>query len=321
MIKTSERLLKLLTLLQSGRSFSAAELAERFELSERSIRNDIERLRELGYPVIAARGRIGGYRLGAGANLPPLQLEDDEAIAIAVGLQSATGSGIAGIDDAALRALTKLQSVLPARLRRRLEAMQGFALRVPGEGAKTSVESERLAILANACRDREVIRVRYQRHDGEVSRRYLEPYRLVSWGQRWYLLAWDESRDDWRTFRVDRFEGVEGVGRRYPERPLPEADITAYISRNVARAGWSQRAVIEIDAPADAVAAVIGPTYGIVESLGASRCRLEAGTDDLRATVVYIGLLGYDFEIIQPPELIDELRAAHALYGRALGRV
>lgn len=319
-MKTPQRLLQMLTLLQSGRRFTAAELAVRFELTERSIRNDMERLRELGYPVIATRGRIGGYRLGSGANLPPLQLDDEEALAIAIGLQTATSSGIAGIDDAALRALTKLQSMLPTRLRRRLEAIQGFALRVPSDRASSNVPSERLAILANACRDFEVVRVRYRNHAGDESRRFLEPHRLISWGQRWYLLAWDEGRDDWRTFRVDRFDQVEGVGRRYRERAMPADDVVAYITRNISRAGSAFRAVIEVDATADVVAETISPMYAVIEPIGDDRCRLDVNTDDLRATLLYVGLLGFPFTIIEPPGLIAELASLEATVRDSLSR-
>lgn len=320
MIRTSERLLKLLALLQSSRGLTAAELSARLEISERSVRNDVERLRTLGYPVQAERGRIGGYRLGAGANLPPLQLDDEEAIAIAIGLASTSTAGIEGIEEASIRALSKLQTVLPTRLRRRLEALQGYALRVPDDEEGPHVDSETVARLANACRDREVLRVRYLSYDGAESRRYLEPHRLVNWGNRWYLLAWDESREDWRTFRVDRFAQIDPVARRFDERPLPERDITQYIAGGVARAGWRYRASFVIEGPAEVVAARIGPVYGLVEQLGPDRCRLETGGDDLAMTAAYIGMLGYDFTFEGPPELADEFRKLTGIYERALAR-
>src|SRR5687768_4750127 len=201
---TSARLLRLLSLLQAPRDWTGAELAERLEVSPRTIRNDVERLRGLGYPVHATRGSIGGYRLAAGATLPPLLLDDEEAVAVAVGLRTAAGGTVAGIEETSVRALAKLEQVLPSRLRHRVNALQSFTVPVPPDRPGPTVDPAVLTVLAAACRDAERLRFDYRGHDGSATVRSVEPHRLVSWGRRWYLVAWDVDRQDWRTFRVDR---------------------------------------------------------------------------------------------------------------------
>ncbi len=190
MAETSKRLLQLLSLLQTTREWSGPELAERLSVSTRTIRHDVERLRSLGYPVDATRGSVGGYRLGAGANLPPLLLEDDEAVAIALSLRTAAGGAVSGLEESALRALTKLQRVLPSRLGRRVDALTAYTVRV-GAGAtqRATVDASALSLLASACRDHERVRFAYADHSGTASKRAVEPHRLVNWGRRWYLLA------------------------------------------------------------------------------------------------------------------------------------
>jgi predicted DNA-binding transcriptional regulator YafY len=306
-----------LALLQVRRTWTGAELAERLQVSGRTVRNDIDRLRELGYPVEATRGGQGGYRLGAGAELPPLLLDDEEAIAVVVALSSAQASGVAGTEEAGARALGKIQQVLPTRLRRRVEALRAFAVRVPHEGAQVDVESETLAQLANACRDHEVLRLSYRRHDGSHTRRMVEPHRLVAWGTRWYLIAWDLDREDWRTWRADRIERLEPTGRLFRERELPDPDITAYVARNVARAGWRYTARIEIEAPAETVRRQIDTNVGEVTPLSADRCLLETGADTLWIIAVWCAALDHDFRVDGPPELIDYLRRLSERYARA----
>ena len=223
MLETSERLLRVLSLLQSPRDFTGPELADRLRVSTRTVRNDIGRLRALGYPVHSTRGSVGGYRLGAGATLPPLLLDDDEAVAIAVGLRTVAVGSIAGIEESALRALAKLEQVFPSRLRRRVNALQTFTVPVPADGVGSTVTAAVLSTITAACRDREHLRFDYLSHTGETSRREVEPYRLVNWGRRWYLVAWDDARADWRTFRVDRMTLRTPNGRRFAVRDLPAA--------------------------------------------------------------------------------------------------
>jgi predicted DNA-binding transcriptional regulator YafY len=317
MLETSARLLKLLSLLQMRREWTGAELADRLEVSGRTIRNDIERLRALGYPVDATRGAVGGYRLGAGAEMPPLLLDDDEAVAIAIGLSTATAQGISGVEEASLRALSKLEQVLPPRLRRRVDALRSFAIRVPPDEENPQVDAGILQLVANACRDREKQRIAYESHAGTPSRRIVEPHRLVNWGHRWYLVAWDEDRADWRTFRVDRISKADPTGLRFQERDLPAKDITTYIARNVSRAGWRHTARFTVQASAEAVLREINPAVGVVEPIDDHTCILEAGADDLWVMAVYIGTLPFDFTVSEPPELVAHLRVLSERYARA----
>jgi predicted DNA-binding transcriptional regulator YafY len=318
MLETSARLLKLLSLLQMRREWTGAELADRLNVSTRTVRKDIDRLRNLGYPVDATRGAIGGYRLGAGASLPPLLLDDDEAVAVVMGLSAMAGRGIEGVDESSLRALAKLEQVLPTRLRRRVDALRTYAVQVPSDEAGPGVHPEMLSSLATACHDREKLRLHYTRHDGAPSRRIVEPHRLVNWGRKWYLVAWDDDRADWRTFRVDRISRIDPTGLRSVARKPPAEDITAYIAGNVSRAGWRYLARFTIQAPAADVLAQINPAVGIVEPIDDLTCVLEAGADDLWTIAVYIGLLGYDFTVSEPPELLELLKMISERYARAI---
>ncbi|HET9662470.1 MAG TPA: transcriptional regulator [Thermomicrobiales bacterium] len=319
MLDTSTRLLKLLSLLQTRRTWTGAELAERLQVSGRTVRNDIDRLRELGYPVDATRGGQGGYQLGAGAELPPLLLDDEEAVAIVLALSVAQASGVAGTEEASARALGKIQRVLPTRLRRRSEALRAFAVRVPSEGDRPVVESETLALLANACRDHEMMRLSYRKHDGERIRRMVEPHRLVAWGDRWYLVAWDLERTDWRTWRADRIERIDPTGRVFRERELPDPDITSYLASNVSRASWRYTARIEIEAPADEIRARIDAATGVVTPISADRCVLESGADSLWTIALWCAALDRDFRVEGPPELVEYVRLLADRYARAAG--
>src|SRR5262245_6206297 len=219
---TSERLLKLLSLLQARPGWTGQELAERLAVTARTVRNDVERLRRLGYPVHASPGVGGGYRLGAGAALPPLLLDDEEAVAVALGLRTAAGGAVAGIEETSLRALVKLEQVLPSRLRHRVNALHSTMATVPGVGP--TVEAGVLTAIAAATRDRERLRFDYRDHDGSGSVRDVEPHRVVSWGRRWYLVAWDAGKQDWRTFRVDRMRPRRPTGPRFIPREVPGGD-------------------------------------------------------------------------------------------------
>lgn len=311
---SSARLLRLLSLLQTPRDWTGTELAGRLEVSTRTIRNDIERLRALGYPVHGTRGAVGGYRLEAGAVLPPLLLDDDEAIAVAVGLQSAAGGAIGGIEETSLRALAKLEQVLPKRLRRRVNALQAFTALVPRDEREPTVDPKVLTLLAGACRDHERLRFAYQDREGAATRREAEPYHLVNWGRRWYLLAWDVDRADWRTFRVDRLVPRLPLGQRFVPRPLPDEDVAAYVARGVASA-WRFRARIVVHAPAETVAERIGRWVGTVEAIDDGTCILEAGANSVETMAVYLGMLDADFSVTEPPELVEHVRRLATRYG------
>ncbi|WP_181773975.1 helix-turn-helix transcriptional regulator [Amycolatopsis pittospori] len=307
MLETSARLLRLLSLLQTPRDWTGTELAERLEVSSRTIRNDVERLRSLGYPVNATRGSAGGYRLGAGADLPPLLLDDEEAVAVAIGLRTAAGGSIAGVEETSLRALAKLEQVLPSRLRRRVNALQAYTIPVPRDEPGPRVDAATLTTLTAACRDHEQLRFGYRAHDGSESVRKVEPYRLVNWGRRWYLVAWDLDRGDWRTYRVDRLTPRVPIGPRFTPRDLPE-DVTDRVRRGVSSAAWRHRADVIVHAPAAEVTARINPAVGTVEAIDATTCLLRTGADSIETMAVYLGLLGCPFEVTEPPQLVDYLR-------------
>jgi predicted DNA-binding transcriptional regulator YafY len=318
MLETSARLLRLLSLLQTPRDWTGAELAERLGVTGRTVRADIERLRTLGYPVVGTRGAVGGYRLGAGASLPPLLLDDEEAVAVTVGLRPAAGGAIAGIEEASLRALAKLEQVLPARLRRRVSTLQAYTVPVPRDAGGPVVDPELLSTLAAACRDREGLRFDYDNHAGAASRRQVEPYRLVNWGRRWYLLAYDLGRDDWRTFRVNRIRLRSPNNPRFTPRELPTDDVAAYVSGRVSAAAWRHTAAVTVHAPAAVVADRINPAVGTVEPVDDRTCVLHTGADSVQTLAVHLGLLEQDFEVTGPPELVTYLRTLAARYAASV---
>jgi predicted DNA-binding transcriptional regulator YafY len=316
MLETSARLLRLLALLQARRDWTSTELAARLKVTTRTVRSDVGRLRELGYPVEARPGVAGGYRLGAGAALPPLLLDDEEAVAIAIGLRTAAGGSVAGIEETSVRALAKLQQVLPARLRRRVSALHTHALPVPSSGPR--VDPDLLTAIAAACRDHERLRFEYTAHSGTVSRREAEPYRLVNDRRRWYLVAWDVDREDWRTFRADRITLRTPGGPRFTPRPLPpDPEIAAQVARGAAQATWQYRARVIVHASAAHVRARL-PIPVEVEPLDADRCAFEPGSDHPEMLALYLGLLGADFEIVDSPDLVTALRTLTARYQRAI---
>ncbi|MFF4779052.1 helix-turn-helix transcriptional regulator [Microtetraspora fusca] len=313
MLETSARLLRLLALLQTPRDWTGAELAERLRVSGRTVRADVERLRSLGYPVLATRGSAGGYRLGAGASMPPLLLDDEEAVAVAVGLRTAAG-GVAGNAEASLRALAKLEQVMPSRLRHRVNTLQTYTVPVPSDRPGPAVVPEVLTALAAACRAHERLRFDYTTHAGEAVRREVEPYRLVTWGRRWYLLAFDLDRADWRTFRVDRLTPRVPTGPRFTPRDLPDGDVADYVSGRVSAAAWRYRARVTVHAPAEVVADRISAAVGTVEAVDADTCVLHTGADTVETLAVYLGLLNADFVVTEPPELVAHLRTLAARY-------
>ncbi|OZM79305.1 YafY family protein [Pseudonocardia sp. MH-G8] len=315
MLPTSARLLRLLSLLQAHRDWTGPELARRLEVSTRTIRNDVERLRELGYPVDATTGRTGGYRLGAGAALPPLLLDDDEAVAVAVGLRSAASGTVGGIEETSVRALAKLEQVLPSRLRHRVRTLAQAVVPVPGAGP--TVAAEVLTAIATAIRDHQRLRFDYADHGGAVTRRDTEPHRLVHTGRRWYLVAWDLDRDDWRTFRVDRTIPRIPTGPRFVPREPPDPDIAGYVTRGAGAAMWQHRARVRLHAPAAAVAGRITPAMGTLTPLDDAHCEFRTGADTLPVLAVYLGFLDVDFDVLDPPELVAHLRALGERYLRA----
>jgi predicted DNA-binding transcriptional regulator YafY len=317
MLETSARLLRMLSLLQSRRDWTSAELASRLEVTTRTIRNDVDRLRRLGYPVEARPGVAGGYQLGAGGTLPPLLLDDEEAVATAIGLRTAASGSIAGIEETSVRALAKLQQMLPSRLRHRVNAFQSHTLPAPFRGPQ--VDADVLTVVASACRDHLQLRFDYWTHSGAASRRMVEPYRLVNDRRRWYLMAWDVDRDAWRTFRVDRIEPRTPTGPRFAPRPLPpDHEVAAQVARGVAEATWRYRARVIVQAPAAHVRDRL-PIPVDVESLGPDRCAFEPGSDHPQMLALYLGMLEADFEIEDSPELVDALSEIAGRYQRAVG--
>ncbi|MBE7188026.1 YafY family protein [Jatrophihabitans endophyticus] len=309
MSETSGRLLKLLSLLQTPREWPGPELARRLEVSTRTVRNDVERLRSLGYPVEATRGAVGGYRLSAGTAMPPLLLDDDEAVAVAVSLQTSAGGAVVGIEQEALQALTKLQQVLPARLARRVDAIGSFTVRVTGKRGGPSLDGAALGVMTAAARDREILRFGYSDATGAATERRVEPYRVVNWGRRWYLVAFDLERDDWRNFRVDRIADLRSVGHRFALRPLPAEDVAAWVAAKTRSAGAPFRATVLVAAPADEVGARMGGwADGGVEALPDGRCRLTVGARSPRDLAIWLGFLDAEFVVDGSPELCEALR-------------
>jgi predicted DNA-binding transcriptional regulator YafY len=318
---TSSRLLTLLSLLQARRDWPGTELAERLEVSPRTIRRDIERLRDLGYPVESMTGPAGGYQLRAGTAMPPLLLDDDEAIAIAVGLRTAAGASVTGIEETAVRALVKLEQVLPKHLRRRVSALQSSTMRLTwdGGGAGTpQADPQHLTVIAAACRERERLRFTYRARNDEETRRMVEPHSLVNAGRRWYLVAWDCGREDWRSFRLDRLERPASAGVRFAPRELPAKDAAAYVKQSLRAAPLRYEARVTVQAPADEVRArrYLG---GSVSELSANRCELRTGDDNLDWLAMRIAMLSWEYEVHEPPELVEKLREVQERIGRAVG--
>lgn len=314
---TSSRLLTLLSLLQGRRDWPGNELAGRLGVSGRTIRRDVERLRELGYPVDSMTGPAGGYQLRAGTAMPPLLLDDEEAIAIAVGLRTAAGGSVAGIEETSVRALVKLEQVLPSHLRRRVRALQTATTTLPLSGGP-QVDAQHLTAIAAACRDRERLRFAYTARDDADSRREVEPHSLVNAGRRWYLVAWDCGRADWRTFRVDRMGQPSSSGRRFEPRTLPAEDAATYVGRSLAAAPARHEARVTVQAPAHELRTRrwLG---GTVEPIDDRRCLLCTSDDNLDWLAMRIAMVGYEFEVHEPPELVERLREVSERIARATG--
>jgi len=301
--------------MQGRRDWPGEQLADRLEVSGRTIRRDIERLRELGYPVESLTGPAGGYRLRAGSAMPPLLLDDGEAIAIAVGLRTAARASVTGIEETAVRALVKLEQVLPPHLRRRVRALGSATSTLPVSGP--TVDPQQLTVIAAACRDSECLRFGYRRRDGTGSRREVEPHSLINHGRRWYLVAWDRGREDWRTFRIDRLTGPTATGVRFAPRTLPAKDAAAYVEQSITTAPSRYEAVVTLHAPAEQMTRDVPAHWGTIEPIDAHTCEYRTGDDDLRWLALRVAMLGVDFELREPPELLEHVRALALRLGRA----
>jgi predicted DNA-binding transcriptional regulator YafY len=316
MASTSERMLRLLSLLQTHRYWAGGELAERLEVSERTLRRDVDRLRELGYPVDASRGVGGGYQLRSGAAMPPLLLDDEEAVAIAVGLRSAAVGAVDGIEETSVRALTKVVAVMPPRLRHRVNALQAYTVPAGVRGGPT-VDALALTVLAQACRDDERLRFDYTARDGEQTTRQVEPHRLVSLGRRWYLVAWDGERHDWRTFRVDRMSDPVPTGARFRQRELPGGDAAAFVRASIAAVPTRFQVVAIVRAPAPDVAKITS-NWATIEAIDDRSCRLEMNVDELDWPLLALAAVGAPFEVVAPPEFRDHVRTTGELFVSAV---
>lgn len=321
MRETSSRLLSLLALMQSRPAWPGSELAERLNVSTRTIRNDIDRLRELGYPVDATRGAAGYYQLGVGAKLPPLLLDDEEAVAVAVGLR--TGAGVAGMEESSTRALAKLEQVLPHRLRRQVNAIHTTLSKGPDNTGSNvpdpEVDPVVVTTIAAAIRDQHYLRFDYVVPESALQTILVEPYRLVSWQRYWYLVARDDA-GEWHTYRVDWMDLRMATGRKYKPRPMPGDDYTDFVLRDVASTGWKVHARITVFASAEEVLSRIHAAVGIVESVDENTCVLITGAESLEVVAVYIGMLGLDFQVTAPQALVDHLKLIGERYLRAIGQ-
>jgi predicted DNA-binding transcriptional regulator YafY len=319
-LETSARLLRLLGLFQSRSAWTAPELALRLGVTERTVRRDVTRLRDLGYPVGGRPGADGGYRLGSGTSMPPLLLDDDEVVAVAVGLSAAADGSVEGLDEAAVRALGKLERVLPARLRPRLASVRAATVALgPGGPA---VDPEALTVLATACDVHERVRFAYVTRDGSTGERTVEPHRLVLAGRRWYLVARDvavRDGDPWRSYRLDRISDVRRTG--VPFRPGEVPDAASFVAHGVSTRAyrWQLRALVE--APAATVAALVPPTVAVVEAVDEQRSVLVSGSDSLESLALHLGQLaaqlGVAVRVLEPPELHPVLRTLSACLAAA----
>ncbi|WP_215814700.1 YafY family protein [Pimelobacter sp. 30-1] len=312
-MSTSARMLRLLSLLQTHRFWTGGDLAGRLEVSERTLRRDVDRLRELGYDVDAVRGAAGGYQLRAGGALPPLLLEDEEAVAIAVGLRAAASGGVPGFEETTLQALTKVIALMPPRLRRRMGALQTQTVGLSWSGGAT-LDPAVLTTLAQACRDDEIVTFPYTAADGTATTRRVEPHRLVTLGRRWYLAAYDRDRQDWRSFRVDRVAGTPSTtGQRFRPRELPGGDALTYVRQGLNAIPRGHEVVVSVEVPAAQAQAAVG-RWASIEPLGDERCRMTMSTDSLDWPVLILAGLDCDFTVEQPAELSE-------LLGRLAARV
>lgn len=312
------RILRLLSLLQTYRHWAGDELAGRLEVSPRTLRRDVERLRELGYPVEASRGTYGGYQLAAGTRIPPLLLDDEEAVAIAVGLRTAANGAVSGIEETSVRALAKLQQVLPSRLRHRVEALSAATESAPGYAAV--VDSDVLLTIAQACRGSEQLRFHYTANDGSETSRLVEPHRLVSRYRRWYFVAWDIDRADWRTFRADRVTRPFANGVRVPPRELPAEDAVAFVNAALRSRPQAYTALLRLRGTVEELRERVPRWMGEPAPDEDGTCLLRTAADDIGWLAVSLSMLDVDAELVEaPPELVAELDEVRSRAARLTG--
>ncbi|QIS06040.1 WYL domain-containing protein [Nocardia brasiliensis] len=315
---TTVRVLRLLALLQD-RAHTGRELAERLGITDRTLRHDIQRLRELGYPVQAQRGSVGGYRLGRGTTMPPLLLDDDEAVAVAVavGLAEDGATGIADIGDHVTRALAKLDQILPKRLQRKVTALrEATAIGPATTGSRepdAPVPAAVLTTLAGAIRDGATVYVEQDERSTEI-----EPYRLINWQRRWYLVAYLLETHSWSAIPVAGVRRASAGSRRFAARTLPEDDLVAFVMRHIATTGWKVQARVTVLASAETVIARINPAVGVVEAVDADTCVLRTGADALETIAIYLSMLMMDFRVEDPPELVAHIRTLARRYTAAV---
>lgn len=315
MLPTSTRLLRLLSLLQSRRHWSGRDLSERLEIDQRTVRRDVDRLRELGYPVQAFSGHGGGYQLGAGSSMPPVLLSDDEAVAVAVALRAAAGS-VAKMEETSIGLLAKLDQVLPARLRKRASALHSVTITLPGGDTAPAVDV--LTRIAAACRDNLKLKLSYKDRAGKPTLRNLEPMRLAHTGRRWYLVAWDQDREDWRTFRVDRVQQVAAVGTQFVPRKFP-GDIVAYVSKAIMYTAYTHRVRLKLKGPHEVLSKQVSPWCGRLEPLDGEHCTLDMGADTMEMLVTMMVMVGMEFEMLDSHELKPEMRKVVERLARSFG--
>lgn len=310
------RLLSLLSLLQTRRDWSGEDLSSRLEVSVRTVRRDVDRLRELGYPVQTTKGPAGGYRLAAGSDLPPMLFDADQAVAVAVALQTAA-TGISGIEEASLRALSTIRQVMPSRLRHRVDALQVTAV-ATGAGSTGTIDAETLLTVGAACRDHETLRFDYTAKTGARTSRRVEPHRLVCWRRRWYVVAWDPDRGDWRTFRVDRLRPKLPGGPRFAPRELTDEQVATLLRPSESGWTWQARGKVLLQAPAHEASQWIRGDWGVVTERDERSCWVELGSWSYASLASWLLMLDADFTVLEPPELHEALRDLRARIDRAL---
>lgn len=308
MLSTSARLLRLASLLQSRRHWPGAALAEALGVDARTVRRDVDRLRELGYPVEASSGVGGGYALGRGAALPPLVLDDDEAVALAIALRAASAS-VGGIEATSLQLMGKLDQLMPTRLRRRATALHAVTLSL--RSGLPLVDAGLLSDLATACRDCRSLRFGYRSHAGDTSQRHVQPLRLANYGRRWYLIAWDTDRSDWRSFRVDRLDGAPIPGAGFTPRPVPP-DVAARLESGIALAPFASRITLRLEGSVHELQAVLPAWCGVLEPETATHSLLRMGADSAEGLLAQMLMIGRDITLVEGEAMLPELRAVLA---------
>lgn len=315
MLSTSARLLRLASLLQSRRHWPGAALSAELGVDARTVRRDVDRLRELGYPVEASAGVGGGYALGRGADLPPLVLDDEEAVALALALR-AMSANLGGVEATSLRLLGKLDQLMPTRLRRRATALHAVTLSL--RTGPPLVDAALIGDLATACRDSRSVHFSYRNHAGDISQRHVQPQRLANYGRRWYLIAWDTERGDWRSFRVDRIQGAPTAGAAFVPRPVPP-DVAQRLERGIAYAPFACRVTLRLRGTVDELQAALPVWCGVLEPDTATHSLLRVGADSPESLLAQVLMIGQEAELVEGEEMAPVLRVVLARMGALFG--